>query len=36
MKIHLLHCAQGGGRIASHDVVWDAFAFIATSAKYIL
>jgi hypothetical protein len=34
MKIHLLHCAQGGEKITSHDVVWDVFAFIATSAKF--
>ncbi len=29
MGIHLFHCAHGGERMASHDVVWDAFASIS-------
>jgi hypothetical protein len=34
MKIHLFHCAQSGKKMVSHDVVWDAFEFIATGAKF--
>jgi len=26
MRIHLLSCAHGGESMASHDVMWDAFA----------
>jgi hypothetical protein len=28
MGIHLLCCAHGGEKIASHDVIWDVFASI--------
>jgi hypothetical protein len=30
--IHLLHCAHGGERTTSHDVMWDAFVYIVKDA----
>jgi hypothetical protein len=34
MGIHFLHCAHGGERITSHDVVSDAFVFIMRDASF--
>jgi hypothetical protein len=34
MGIHLLHCTHGEERIVFHDVMWDAFTYIARDAKF--
>jgi hypothetical protein len=34
MGIHFLRCMHGGERMASHDVVWDAFVAIAKDARF--
>ncbi len=34
MGIHFFHCIHSGERIASHDVVWDAFAFIVKDVRF--
>ncbi len=34
MGIHLICCTHGGERTASHDIVWDAFAFITKDVRF--
>jgi len=34
MRIHFFHCAHGGERIVSHDVMQDAFASIAKDVGF--
>jgi hypothetical protein len=34
MGIHLFHCEHGGERMASHDVVWNAFVAIAKDVRF--
>ncbi len=34
MRIHLLCCGNGGEKITSHNVVWDAFAFITKNIGF--
>jgi hypothetical protein len=34
MGIHLLHCNHGEKKMASHDIMWDAFAYITRDANF--
>jgi hypothetical protein len=34
MGFHLLRCTHGKERMASHDVMWNAFTYIARDARF--